>query len=86
VASQPNFPGYGSFHQKYYLDGHLLAVGVIDILPHCVSSVYFLYDPDFSFLTLGVFSALQEISFAVSLSKIQPSLNYYYLGRLGPRS
>lgn len=37
--------GYGSFHQQYWLDDTLIAVGVIDILPKCVSSVYFFYDP-----------------------------------------
>jgi len=35
--------GYGSFHQQYLLDGKLIAVGVLDILPRCLSSVY-LYD------------------------------------------
>lgn len=37
--------GYGSFHQQYWLDEELIAVGVIDILPKCISSVYFFYDP-----------------------------------------
>ena len=30
----------GSFHQCYRLDGKLVALGVLDLLPHCVSSVY----------------------------------------------
>lgn len=25
--------GYGSFHQQYWLDGRLVAVGVVDVLP-----------------------------------------------------
>ena len=37
--------GLGSFHQHYLLDGRIIAVGVVDILPHCVSSVYLYYDP-----------------------------------------
>jgi arginyl-tRNA---protein transferase len=32
----------GSFHQCYRLDGKLVAVGVLDLLPHAVSSVYLL--------------------------------------------
>uniref|UniRef100_A0A8D9ELM3 Arginyl-tRNA--protein transferase 1 n=1 Tax=Cacopsylla melanoneura TaxID=428564 RepID=A0A8D9ELM3_9HEMI len=32
--------GYGSFHQQDWLDGRLIAVGVIDILPLSVSSVW----------------------------------------------
>jgi len=71
---------YGSYHQKYYLDDKLIAVGVIDILPKCVSSVYFLYDTDYSHLSLGVFSALQEISLSISLHKYLENLKYYYLG------
>jgi len=55
-----NLPdGYGSFHQHYVLDGKIIGVGVIDILPRCVSSVYFYYDPDYAFLTLGTYSALR---------------------------
>ena len=55
--------GYGSFHQQYWLDGKLIAVGVIDILPKCVSSVYLFYDPDYRNLTLGTYGALRYISF-----------------------
>lgn len=32
----------GSYHQCYRLDGKLVAMGVLDLLPHCVSSVYLL--------------------------------------------
>jgi len=32
----------GSYHQCYWLDGKLVAVGVLDLLPHAVSSVYLL--------------------------------------------
>jgi arginine-tRNA-protein transferase len=32
----------GSYHQCYRLDGKLIAVGVLDLLPHGVSSVYLL--------------------------------------------
>ena len=30
----------GSYHQCYRLDGQLVAIGVLDLLPNCVSSVY----------------------------------------------
>ena len=52
--------GYGSFHQQYRLNGKLIAVGVIDILNNCVSSVYFFYDPAYQFLNLGTYSALRQ--------------------------
>ena len=51
--------GYGSFHQQYILDGKIICVGVLDVLPSLVSSKYLYYDPDYSFLSLGTFSALQ---------------------------
>lgn len=51
--------GYGSFHQQYRINGKLIAVGVIDILNKCISSVYFFYDPDYNFLNLGTYSALR---------------------------
>ena len=37
--------------------------GVVDHLPRYLSSVYLFYDPDFSFLSLGVYSALREIEY-----------------------
>lgn len=51
--------GYGSYHQHYRINGKLVAVGVIDILINCVSSVYFFYDPDFAFLNMGIYSAIR---------------------------
>ncbi|XP_069001204.1 arginyl-tRNA--protein transferase 1 isoform X3 [Embiotoca jacksoni] len=72
--------GYGSFHQQYWLDGRIVAVGVIDILPTCVSSVYLYYDPDFASLSLGSYSALREIAFTRQMHKQSPKLSYYYLG------
>ncbi|XP_029416588.1 arginyl-tRNA--protein transferase 1 isoform X3 [Nannospalax galili] len=72
--------GYGSFHQQYWLDGKIIAVGVIDILPYCVSSVYLYYDPDYSFLSLGVYSALREIAFTRQLHERTSQVSYYYMG------
>ncbi|XP_051936443.1 arginyl-tRNA--protein transferase 1 isoform X3 [Hippocampus zosterae] len=72
--------GYGSFHQQYWLDGQIVAVGVIDILPTCVSSVYLYYHPDFAFLSLGSYSALREIAFTRQLQKSSPKLSHYYMG------
>lgn len=71
---------YGSYHQKYYIDNVLIAVAVLDILPFCVSSVYFFYDPDYSFLSLGVYAALREIGLTQSLNMVLPDLKYYYMG------
>ncbi|KAH8401407.1 hypothetical protein KR009_005307 [Drosophila setifemur] len=72
--------GYGSFHQQYWLDDKLIAVGVLDILPGSVSSVYFFYDPDYSFLSLGTYGSLREIDFVQTIAQNVPALKYYYMG------
>ncbi|XP_062092510.1 arginyl-tRNA--protein transferase 2-like [Humulus lupulus] len=72
--------GFGSFHQRYVIDGQLVAVGVIDILPRCLSSKYLFWDPDFAFLSLGKYSALQEINWVKENQIHCPSLQFYYLG------
>lgn len=72
--------GFGSFHQQYLIDGKLIAVGVIDILPKCLSSKYLFWDPDLAFLSLGKYSALEEIRSVCENQVHCPSLQYYYLG------
>ncbi|KAF8982094.1 Arginyl-tRNA--protein transferase 1 [Entomortierella lignicola] len=75
-------PGFGSFHQCYYLDEKLIAVSVIDILPECVSAVYFYYDTDYSILSLGKYSAQREIALVETLNA-KPgyeNVKYYYMG------
>ena len=67
INSQVNFREsnlvYPFIHNFYFLIfiilGKLIAVGVLDILPNCVSSKYFFYDPEYSFLSLGTYSALR---------------------------
>ena len=48
----------GCFHMKYYYEGKLIGVGVVDIVPDGLSSVYFFYDPSLKDYRLGVFSSL----------------------------
>ncbi len=80
---------FGTYHQQYRLstskdvfDGPLVAVGVLDILPHCISSVYAFYDPIFSArLELGKYTALREIEWVRRASKYRTELKYYYLGK-----
>jgi len=55
---------YGSYHQMYRIDGQLIAMAVLDILPNCVSSVYFMYDKTWEKYSLGKLSALREASLA----------------------
>lgn len=73
---------YGSYHQHYLInDKYLFAVGVVDILPHCLSSVYAFYDPELSrILNLGKITALYEIEWVKRAMEFRPDLRYYYLG------
>lgn len=70
----------GCFHMKYYLNKKLIAVGVIDILPKGLSSVYFFYDPDYKRNSLGVLGCLREIFFVMKKREVLPKFQYYYMG------
>ncbi|KAF5337715.1 hypothetical protein D9611_014530 [Ephemerocybe angulata] len=76
-------PKYGSYHQMYRVDGKLIAVGVLDILPNCVSSVYFMYDSEWEHYSLGKdqLSALREVSLAKEIHDAGvPGMGYLYMG------
>lgn len=65
----------GPTHECYYLDNKLIAISVVDFLPTGVSSVYFIWDPDYAHLSLGTLSGLRELQMCQELD-----LGYYYLG------
>ena len=48
----------GTYHQLHRLDGRLVAVGVVDIIPSGLSSVYLFYDPEEKLLSLGTYCHL----------------------------
>ncbi|CAO1613869.1 unnamed protein product [Parajaminaea phylloscopi] len=84
---------YGLYHMEWRITSDndqqpsssrsekLIAVGVLDILPSCLSSVYLFYDPAHSEFELGRLSALKEIELTRQLHTAavidQPS---YYMG------
>ncbi|CAD8161025.1 unnamed protein product [Paramecium octaurelia] len=70
----------GCWHMKYYLENQLIAVGVVDLLPESVSSVYFFYDPDYKKYSLGVYGVLSEIEYIQKKQITNPQLQYYYMG------
>ncbi|EXJ54158.1 hypothetical protein A1O7_09495 [Cladophialophora yegresii CBS 114405] len=65
----------GSYHQCYRVDGKLVAVAVLDLLPHAVSSVYLFYDPEYQHWDLGKVSVLRETALA-----LEAGYEYYYMG------
>lgn len=65
----------GSYHQCYRFNGRLIAMGVLDLLPHCVSGVYLVYHSEFEKWSFGKLSALREATLA-----IEGGYQYYYMG------
>lgn len=68
-------PSAPALLSEFYLNDKLIAVGFLDISDSGVSSVYFIYDPEYSKRSLGIFGALKEIEFAKETKR-----PYYYLG------
>ena len=60
---------------RYWVDGRLVGVGIVDFGLKSSSSVYFYFDPAESKRSLGVFSVLKEIEYAGSLG-----CDWHYLG------
>jgi arginyl-tRNA--protein-N-Asp/Glu arginylyltransferase len=63
------FPPACGREMTYRLAGRLVGVGIIDEMPRSLSSTYFFLDPAMAKLSLGVYSALCEISLATQLGK-----------------
>jgi len=59
----------------YYDGSRLVGVGLADVTPTAISSVYFFHDPAWRPHAPGVFSVLQQLAYAQ-----QHRLRYHYLG------
>ena len=74
---------YGSYNLIHRIDDKIIAVTVIDILPNYLESAYCYYDPDFSFLDLGVVTAIREIEYMKSFQElIDKNFMYYTMGEM----
>ncbi|UZJ56021.1 hypothetical protein CBS101457_005341 [Exobasidium rhododendri] len=73
---------YNLYHMEYRYQGRLVAVGVLDILPRSISSVYLFYDPDYSHLKLGKVSAIREIVLVKQIGRKRgmEGVQYYNIG------
>jgi arginyl-tRNA--protein-N-Asp/Glu arginylyltransferase len=74
------FPHSCGREMSYWIGERLAGVGLVDQMPESISSTYFYFDPDYSRLSLGVFSALCEISLAARLGKSYLYFGYRVLG------
>jgi len=67
----------------YRIDDRLVGISVIDVLPLCVSSVYFIWDPDYAWASLGKLSALRELTLAVDMRQAGAAkMGWVYMGEL----
>jgi Putative arginyl-tRNA:protein arginylyltransferase len=74
-------PGLGSFHMYHRINSKLVAVGEFDLTNKRMVSKYFMYDPDYKFLSLGVLGRIHEIEFCKMLKRrFHPFLEFYILG------
>ncbi len=58
-----------------YEDGKLIAASFLDIGKHSVSSVYAMFEPEVKHRSLGIYTMLLEINFAIENNK-----SFYYQG------
>jgi arginyl-tRNA--protein-N-Asp/Glu arginylyltransferase len=72
---------YGGFHIHHRIDDKLVAINVWDITETTLGSIYTLYDPAYSFLSLGHVTAVREMEYMKRISdKYNPNMRFYYMG------
>lgn len=64
-----------TLEMSYWVGRRLVGVGLVDVTPLCLSSVYFYFDPDERRRSLGIFSSLCEIA-----ECRRRGLPYWYIG------
>lgn len=75
VSKDPDMELTTTFQQAVRLNDELLAVGFFDILERAVSGIYTSFEPGESRRSLGIFTILKEIEYAMSQEK-----EFYYQG------
>ena len=64
-----------AIQSEYFIGDRLVAAGFLDVSSKSLSSIYFVFDTDYSDYRLGTFSVIKESEYALFLG-----LDYYYLG------
>jgi len=64
----------------YFLNKKLIGVDLVDIYQNGISAIYFYYDPEYAYLSLGKYSLLNQIKLAKELNKEWIYLGYYVDG------
>lgn len=61
LSQNPEKLTFGNKHLCYYINGKLVGVGVVDVCPSIICSLYFFYDPVLKPLSFGKISVVKEI-------------------------
>lgn len=79
----PGNRGKGAFHMYHKIDDKVVAIGVIDMTRKLLNSEYFIFDPKFKHLSLGVVGAIHELQYMKKLRQgLNKDMQYYQLGEL----
>jgi leucyl-tRNA---protein transferase len=62
---------------QYRLNNRLIAVGLVDVTPRVMSSIYFFYDPEFRDQSPGTMSVLRELEVGRSEGRQWLYMGYY---------
>ena len=73
------FPKYnGSYNLYHRIDGVLFAITWFELTPSYYFSLFWLYDPDYKWLSPGTFTAIREIEYIKKMKETwRPNLKYY---------
>jgi len=66
-----------AYEMLYYRDQKLIGVGIVDLLPHSSSGVYFYHDPAWRPQGPGTFSMLKEVEAAQAAGRSHHYLGYW---------
>ena len=75
LSDDPSHVPCETLQVTVHIDDKLIAVSYFDVAARSVSAVYGMFDPDFSARSLGIFTMLKEIEYAMSNGK-----EFYYQG------
>lgn len=76
----------GNRLMKYYLDGELVAMSALDVIPTGICGAFFMYHPKLRSLKIEVVSAMYEIEFIKTMNKSFPAFKYSSLGHYIPQT
>ncbi len=66
---------FDTFEMSYHVDGKLIGTAICDQGENTLSAVYCFYDPEYSHLSIGTFSIMQQIEYCKS-----KEFEFLYLG------